>query len=162
MGSVVEAAVQGTGTLGKALGGLGGLGGLPGPIGQIANAIGGANGFLSKDKPKAPAPIVAAQAPEVKLTKPMALARPETLGEYATFDPQQERSALATRGINQGLAKDEGAYYKNLVQRSLIGDDNTPAADTNSLLPIESQYFSRQGMNTSGIMDFLKQLQGAQ
>ncbi len=161
MTSVVQSAVEGTGTLGKALGGFSGLGSLPGPIGTIVNAIGGANGVLTK-KEKAPAPIVAAQAPEVKLTKPMALVRPEGLNEYANFDPQQERSALATKGINQGLAKDEGAYYKNLVQRSLIGDDNTPAADTNSLLPIESQYFSQQGMNTSGIMEFLKQLQGAQ
>ena len=59
------------------------------------------------------------------------------------------------------MAKDEDAYYRNLVERSLIGDDNKPAADTNTLLPVESQYFSQQGMNTSGIMDFLKQLMGA-
>jgi hypothetical protein len=77
------------------------------------------------------------------------------------FTPEQERSALATKGINQGLGKDEDAYYRNLIQRSLIGDDNKPAADTNSLLPVESQYFSQKGMNTSGIMDFLKQLAGA-
>jgi hypothetical protein len=128
----------------------------------VMSTVKAAQGFL--DKPKAPkvASIAPAQAPAFNPVKPMALARPEGLGEYANFDQNQERSALATKGINQGLGKDESAYYKNLVQRSLIGDDNKPAADTNSLLPVESQYFSQQGMNTSGIMDFLKQLQGTQ
>jgi hypothetical protein len=82
------------------------------------------------------------------------------LSAFSSYSPGQERSALATKGINQGLGRDEDAYYRNLIQRSLIGDDNKPEPDTNSLLPVESQYFSQGGMNTSGIMDFLKQLQG--
>jgi hypothetical protein len=116
---------------------------------------------LTAKKPKALAPVQPAQAAPFKPEKPAPVARPIGLSEYSSFTPEQERSSLATKGLNQGLGKDENAYYKNLVQRSLIGDDNTPAPDTNSLLPVESQYFSRQGMNTSGIMDFLKQLQGA-
>lgn len=134
-------------------------------ITAVIGAAAAANQAFNPPKPPkamAAAPIAAAQAPEFKPVKPMAVVRPDSLGEYANFDKQQERSALATKGINQGLGKDESGYYKNLVQRSLIGDDNKPAPDTNSLLPVESQYFSRQGMNTSGVMDFLKQLQGTQ
>lgn len=114
-------------------------------------------------KPKAPKVAVTgpAQAAPFNPVKPAAITRPSSLSEYENFTPEQERSSLATKGINQGLGKDENSYYKNLVQRSLIGDNNQPAADTNSLLPVESQYFSQQGMNTSGILDFLKQLQGA-
>lgn len=110
-------------------------------------------------KPKAAPAPVAAQAPAFNPVKPNAINRPDSLAEYSAFTPEQERSALATKGVNQGLGKDEDSYYKNLIQRSLIGDDNQPAPNTNSLLPVESQYFSQQGLNTSGIMEFLRQLQ---
>lgn len=137
---------------------LGGVGSFLGPIGTIASAVGGANTLLNKPKrPSIPGP---AQAAPFNPMRPDAIGRPSSLSEYANFTPEQERSALATRGLNQGLGKDEDAYYRNLIQRSLIGDNNQPVADTNSLLPVESQYFSQQGMNTSGIMDFLKALQG--
>lgn len=132
-----------------------------GPIGTITSAVSGAQGLFGGSKSKSPAPPPPAQAPAFNPTRPDALARPSSLSDYSSFTPEQERSALATKGINQGLGKDEDSYYKNLIQRSLIGDNNQPAPDTNSLLPIESQYFSQGGMNTSGIMDFLKQLQGA-
>ena len=138
---------------------LGPVGAFLGPVGTIAGAIGGAQSLLAK-KPKAPGSVAPAQAKPFNPTRPGAINRPDSLGEYAGFTQDQERSALATRGVNQGLGKDEDAYYRNLIQRSLIGDNNQPAADTNSLLPVESQYFSRQGINTSGIMDFLKALQG--
>lgn len=140
---------------------LGSIGSVLGPVASIGSAITGAQGLLGGGKQKAPAPIAPAQAPAFNPTKPDALGRPSSLSDYSNFTPEQERSALATKGLNQGLAKDEDAYYRNLVERSLIGDDNKPAADTNTLLPVESQYFSQQGMNTSGIMDFLKQLMGA-
>lgn len=137
-----------------------GLSSVLGPIGTIFSAVSTAQSLLDKPKkPKMPGP---AQAPVFNPTRPGALARPGSLSEYQSFTPEQERSALATKGVNQGLGKDEDAYYRNLIQRSLIGDNNQPAPDTNSLLPVESQYFSQQGMNTSGIMDFLKQLAGAQ
>jgi hypothetical protein len=139
---------------------LGGVGSVLGPIGTIAGAVSSANSLMNKPKaPRAPAP---AQAPSFDPKRPDAMGRPGSLSGFDSFTPEQERSALATRGVNQGLSKDEDGYYRNLVQRSLIGDNNQPAADTNSLLPVESQYFSQQGMNTSGIMDFLKQLSGAQ
>ena len=128
-------------------------------VSSIFGAVQGAQSIFGS-KPKAAAQPGPAQAAPFNPVKPSALARPSGLSDYANFTPEQERSALATKGLNQGLGKDEDAYYKNLVQRSLIGDNNKPAADTNSLLPVESQYFSQSGMNTSGIMDFLKQLQG--
>src|SRR5690348_7038981 len=138
--------------LGTAAGGagiLGSIGSVLGPAASIFSAVKGANGLMGGNKPKPP-PGPAQAAPFNPL-RPEALGRPSSLAEYSNFTPEQERSALATRGINQGLGKDEDAYYRNLIQRSLIGDNNQPAADTNSLLPVESQYFSQQGMNTSGI-----------
>lgn len=137
---------------------LGSVGSFFGPVGTIFSAVNTANSLLKK--PKMPGPVAPAQAKPFDPRRPDALARPTSLSEYSSFTPEQERSALATRGINQGLGKDEDAYYRNLIQRSLIGDNNQPAADTNTLLPVESQYFSRQGINTSGIMDFLRALQG--
>lgn len=139
---------------------LGSIGSFLEPVGSILGAVSGAQGLL-RGKPKAPQPTQPAQAPPFNPMRPDAIVRPGSLSGYSDFTPEQERSALATKGINQGLGKDENSYYRNLIQRSLIGDNNKPAPDTNSLLPVESQYFSQQGMNTSGIMDFLKQLQGA-
>lgn len=136
------------------------VGSMFGPVGSIANAVAGAQGFLNK--PKAPAPTKPAQAPPFNPMRPDAMSRPGSLSGFDSFTPDQERSALATKGLNQGLGKDEDSYYRNLIQRSLIGEGNKVAPDTNSLLPVESQYFSQQGMNTSGIMDFLKQIMGAQ
>jgi len=146
-------------TIGSVAGGLGSIGSILGPASSIFSAVGGAQGLLAK-KQKSQAPTGPAQAAPFNPSRPAALDRPTSLSEYSSFTPEQERSALATRGINGGLGKDEDAYYRNLIQRSLIGDNNQPAADTNTLLPVESQYFSQQGMNTSGIMDFLKALQG--
>ncbi len=93
--------------------------------------------------------------------RPDAMARPNTLGELASYAPDQERSALATKGLNTGLGSDENSYYRNLIQRSLIGEGNTVnVSNPNFLLPIESQYFSRQGLNTSDQMRFLQGLHG--
>lgn len=141
-------------------GALNALSAMSGPIGAISSAVKGAQSVLSKPKrPSIPGP---AQAAPFNPMRPDALIRPGSLSDYSGFTPEQERSALATKGLNQGLGKDEDSYYRNLIQRSLIGEGNQVAGDTNTLLPIESQYFSQQGMNTSGIMDFLKQLAGAQ
>ncbi len=94
------------------------------------------------------------------LTRPDAIARPQGLSPLADFSPEQERSALATQGVNRGLGDEEQAYYRNLVQRSLIGDGGKINTDNpNFLSPIESQYFSRQGQNTSDVTKFLRGLQ---
>lgn len=91
--------------------------------------------------------------------RPSALSRPASLGELSGYSPEQERSALATKGVNIGLGGDEQSYYRNLIQRSLIGDGGqVNTSNPNYLLPIESQYFSRQGLNTSDQMKFLQQL----
>lgn len=92
--------------------------------------------------------------------KPAAMAAPSSLSELSTFSPEQTRSALATQGINGGLGSDEQAYYRNLLQRSLIGDGNkVDTSNPNFLMPIESQYFSQQGQNTSDVMKFLQGIQ---
>lgn len=149
------------GKLAKILPVIGPIADFLGPAGQILSAFSTAQSVLDKPKKAAAAPSPA-QAPPFSAVRPDAAARPGSLTGFSDFTPEQERSALATRGINQGLGKDEENYYKNLVQRSLIGEGNAVAGDTNTLLPVESQYFSQKGMNTSGIMDFLKQLAGAQ
>lgn len=149
-----------------------------GPAGQVISAIAGASSLLNPPKQQqAPAPVfnftnptpaapaatpapTPAEAPKFTPQKPMAMGRPDTLSDLATFSPEQERSALATRGVQSGLGQQEDTYYKNLIQRSLIGDNNQVTGDTNSLLPVEGQYFSKQGMNTSDVMEFLRQLRG--
>jgi hypothetical protein len=134
---------------------------IAGPVGSILGAVQSAQSLFGGSKPKAaPAPVAAVAKP-YEPNKPSALARPQSLGSFADYSPAQERSALATKGVQSGLGKDEDAYYKNLIQRSLIGDNNTVSGDTSSLLPVESQYFSKQGVNTSDVMKFLEQLQGA-
>jgi len=137
-----------------------GVGSFLGPVGAITSVINGANSFLNK--PKKPAIPGPAQAAPFSPKKPGAMALPSSLSEYADFTPEQQRSAFATKGINQGLGKDEDSYYKNLIQQSLIGDNNQITGDMNSLLPVESQYFSQQGINTSDIMKFLEQISGGQ
>ncbi len=92
--------------------------------------------------------------------KPDAIARPNSLNELSGYSPEQERSALATKGNNTGLGSDENTYYKNLLARSLIGDGNkVNTGNPNFLMPIESSYFSKQGANTSDVMKFLQSIQ---
>lgn len=148
--------LSGLGSLGGVLGGAGSVGSLLSGVG----AIGGMLGVGGGSKEKTPPPVTPAQAKPFVPVKPAAVARPSSLADYSGFDPQQERTALATKGLNQGLGKPEQDYYTNMIQRSLIGDNNVPSTDTSSLSPVESQYFSQQGVNTSDIMKFLQQLQG--
>lgn len=142
-----------------------------GTIGKIVGAVSAASSlFGGDDKPKTtvirqPAPqqpekpvVEPAQAPEFVPERPQAIQRPESLNELAAFSPVQERSALATQGLNVGLGSQENEYYKNLLQRSLIGEGNQVSQDNNFLLPIEQQYFGRQGVSTNSPLDFLKGL----
>lgn len=101
-------------------------------------------------------PVAPAQAETFTPKQPVAMARPGTLGDLASFSPDQERTALATKGLNQGLGQDEDAYYRNLIQRSLIGSDNAVTGSVNSLLPIEQQYFGKKGIAMNDINSFLK------
>lgn len=91
--------------------------------------------------------------------RPQAASTPASLSQMSSFDPEQQRSALATKGVNGGLGDEENSYYRNLLQRSLIGEGNKVNVDNpNFLMPIESNYFSQQGKPTSNIMDFLKSI----
>jgi hypothetical protein len=139
---------------------LGSIGAALGPIGTISSAVGGIQSLIGGNKQKSAAPAQPAQAPAFNPSKPSAIAAPSSLSDMSGYDPTQQRTALATKGVQSGLGADEDAYYRNLIQRSLIGDNNQVTGDTSSLSPVESQYFSKQGMNTSDIMKFLQQLQG--
>lgn len=134
--------------------------GILGTAGKVLGAVSAAQSLFGKEKKtQQQGPVTAAQAPPFTPERPEEIQRPESLNELAAFSPEQQRSALATKGINQGLGGDENAYYRNLVQRSLIGDGNqVDTSNPNFLMPIESQYFSKQGSNTSDIMEFLKSL----
>lgn len=142
------------------LGGGAGLTGSLGTIGNILNAVSTAQSLFGKEeKTQQQGPVVAAEAPAFTPQRPEEMSRPESLNELSAFSPEQQRSALATRGLNQGLGSDEQSYYQNLIQRSLIGDGNqVDTSNPNFLMPIESQYFSQKGNNTSDIMEFLKSL----
>jgi hypothetical protein len=162
------------------LGSLGGLSGAASSLGSVGQILGGINTarglFGGGQEQRAPqitiqngqryedgkAAIEPAQAEPFTPTRPGAMERPAGLSELSSYAPEQERSALATQGINQGLGSQEDAYYRNLLQRSLISDGNQVqnTDNKNFLAPIESQYFSKRGYNTSNVMDFLKAIRG--
>lgn len=140
---------------------------IPGIGTGVGAALGAAGGILGgSEKEKGPtyiyngqeSSVAPAEAEPFKPTQPAPLTRPGSLNELAAFAPEQERSAIATKGLNQGLADDEDAYYRNLIQRSLIGSDNTVTGSMNSLLPIEQQYFGKRGVPMNDINSFLKGL----
>jgi hypothetical protein len=141
---------------------LAGLGAFVGSAAKVLGAVSSAQSlFGGGQKEKKQEEPQAAQAPAYTPSRPDEAQRPESLSEFGTFTPEQQRSALATKGLNSGLGSDEESYYRNLVQRSLIGDGNTVQQDNpNFLLPVESQYFSRQGHDTSNIMKFLEGISG--
>lgn len=185
-GSALSGAIAGAqglplaGTIGPTSGGLSGalsgaasgLTGAASSLGlssgasQILNTVSSASGLLGLGSaavsPVSQKQTLAKQAVSDPTTvapfvpkRPDAQARPDSLNELAGFSPEQERSALATQGLNSGLGGVEQSYYRNLLQRSLIGEGGQ-VGNINSLMPIESSYFSRQGTNTSDIMKFLQ------
>lgn len=145
---------------GSALGSALGIGG--GTISNASNvlqalSLGGS--MMGSPSQIAQSPQAAQQQTQKPFTpkRPEALQSPSSLNDISGFAPDQTRSALATRGVNQGLGQQEQDYYKNLLQRSLIGEGNkVNTSNPNFLMPIESQYFSQQGNNTSDVMKFLQ------
>lgn len=148
------------GILGSVANVLGPIASFMGPAGQILGAVSSAQSLFAKEKkPREEEPPQAAQATPFSPSRPEEMQRPDSLSEFGTFTPEQQRSALATKGLNTGLGSDEESYYRNLVQRSLIGEGNQVQQDNpNFLMPIESQYFSRGGSDTSDVMKFLKSI----
>ena len=149
------------GGLSSAAGYLGGALGLSGgTVGNASNILGALgmfgtpSGSIGNQKQ-----ALAGQKTEIpfKAKRPDEMARPANLNAMAGFSPEQERSALATQGMNGGLGGQEQSYYDNLVQRALIADGGQINTENpNSLLPIESSYYSRRGKNTSNISEFLR------
>lgn len=69
---------------------------------------------------------------------------PGSLQEMGGLTDEQRRSYLATQGAQgEGLGGSSRDYYINLLQR------NIQANPEQNLLPVESQYLSRGGINTS-------------
>lgn len=124
-----------------------------GAVGAARTAFGGQDRPGGSAQPAAPAP---AEAEPFVPTRPEALDRPEGLSELAAFAPEQERSALATQGLNVGLGSQENEYYRNLLQRSLIGEGGQVTQDENFLLPVEQQFFQRQGVDVNDPLKFLE------
>lgn len=151
VGGLVKGAgsILGSSGLGGVLGGISAAGSLLGNKEQPQNT------YIYNGQPSS-APVEPAQAEKFTPTQPAAMARPSTLSDLASFTPDQERASLATKGLNQGLGQDEDAYYRNLIQRSLVGTDGAVTGSVNSLLPIEQQYFGKRGIAMNDINSFLK------
>lgn len=72
------------------------------------------------------------------------MALPGSLQELSGLNDEQKRSYLAAQGSQgEGLGGSSRDYYVNLLQR------NIQANPEQNLLPIESQYLSRGGVNTN-------------
>lgn len=112
-----------------------------------------------------PAPNIPAATPFTP-TQPAAASLPSDLATlspggqaFGTMSPVQQSSYLATQGSQGGgLSNDDQSYYNNLLQRSLV-NENGSTNNINSLLPIERNYISHQGLPTGNTNDFLQALQ---
>lgn len=162
----LQGAAAGLSGAGTALGGALGLSG--GAVGNVSKVLQAASLFGAGGQPAAiasqkvgdPAPSVA-DVPQFTAKQPASIDRPASLSALSGYTPEQERSALATKGNNTGLGGDEQSYYRNLLMRSLVGEGGqVNTSNPNALLPIESSYLSKQGYNTSDITELLKRLQG--
>ena len=145
--------------------GMAGGGGFLSTLGTASKLLSGANlisqigpGSSSSSAPRT-AGTLQQQKPK-QLERPDSMSRPNSLAGMASFDPMQERSALATQGVQGGLGKDEDSYYQNLVQRSLIGEGNKLQPSLNSLLPVEQQYLGSKGKNLGGVEELLRSIKG--
>jgi hypothetical protein len=154
VGAGLSGAESGMSSAASSLGNMLGIGSSTvGTAGKVLGALSLVNGMASpKQQAASPLSTPASYRPK----RPGEMAMPLSLSQYSGFDPTQQRSALATQGLNTGLGADENAYYRNMLQRALIGDHNkVDTTNTNFLLPVESSYFAKQGINTGDITKFL-------
>ena len=150
-------------TFGSALSSIGGgalsLGsGIANVAPKISGLLSVANMVSGEPKAKAAPVINPAEAPAFSPLRPSPLAMPSSLSDMGGMNEMQQRSALATRGLEQGLGSEEEQYYNNLVQRSLV-DDRNSVGGIDRLLPIEKQYYKRKGFNSSDPYELLRSLQ---
>lgn len=161
LSNIITGAENGLTNSASSLGSLLGVGGST--ISGAGNLLQAASlassiGSPKTSQPSAAGPGTAAPA-AYKPVLPDAMAMPSSLNQMSAYSPEQVRSALATQGVNGGLGKDEQSYYTNLLQRSLIGPGNqVNTSNPNFLMPIESQYYSQKGLNTSDPNQFLSGL----
>lgn len=160
--------LAGIGPLAGTLGGGGSLLSGLGTASKVLSTVNTAKGLFSGGSSSKgdgsfskPVPVQKPAQEEFTPARPSEMSAPQSLNEFAGFSPEQTRSALATRGNNIGLGADENAYYRNLLQRSLIGDGGqVNQGNQDFLMPVEGQYFNKQGVDTSNILNFLKGIRG--
>lgn len=99
------------------------------------------SGLAQGTKPDKPSIAPAAAAAPYAPSK---MALPGSLQELGGLSNVQQRSYLASQGAQgEGLGGNARDYYTNLLQNNI--HDNQDA----TLLPVESQYLSQNGVNTS-------------
>lgn len=137
-------------TAGKISEGLGGPG--------LSSLIGGGQSgqYAAPAGRQATGPSAPPKDEPFKPTRPEAAELPGTLSEMAAFSPIQQRSALATQGINTGLGEQEQDYYQNLIQRQFVSGSG--GGVSGKLLPVEEQFIGRQGLPTD-IQSLIRSLQ---
>ena len=105
---------------------------------EIGNAPGGKEPQIRNGRVQAPQQA----ASPISFSRPSPVTLPGGLGLSGSMNNLQQRAAIATGGTQgSGIYRSQEAqdYYKNLLQRSLIGD-NGELGEFGQVLPIEDQY----------------------
>lgn len=156
------------------------LGALAAPAtGGLSLAAGAAmTGFTPTSKPPQEAAPAATTIPDNgilgPIEKPFTPERPEEpvkpfglfskdVGgqQFATLNPMQQRSYLATEGaFGGGIGDEEKNYYLQMLKRNLMDESGQLSNIQESLLPVERNYLSRLGLPTGSTSNFFQALQG--
>jgi hypothetical protein len=129
----------------------------------IANVAGKASSLMTAASmlQKAPKPQMTAVEPQESPfmpVRPGLFAAPPSLSDMAGMDDLQKRTNLATRGVQGGLGQEEEQYFNNMVQRTLL-DENNSVGNIDRLTPIELQYYRKKGYNADDPTQLLRSLQ---
>lgn len=151
-GAAVGSVIPGVGTsLGATLGG--GLGSLFGDSGKKESG---------PEQPSGPVGMTDIKAEAEKPFEPKreeAMAQPESFKAFGSLNPQQESSAIATRGVyGQGVSNEEQSYYQNLINRQLV-DDSGGLGDLGNLQNIDRTFLNQLGYGQSNPRDLLEAMQ---
>lgn len=108
---------------------------------KIGENVGSQLNPMSPDMggPSGPAPFMASRSPQMGL--------PQSLSQFASLDPNQQASNIATRGVyGQGNGPQENQYFTNLINRQLVDDQGNVANDNSSISPVEGSYLNQIGL----------------